>query len=86
MPIKVGRRSDIIPGDQINKISILDSFFHPIAFSFDQYGFSVMQQPIQDSGGQRAVVVEDFGPVLEGSVGGDHQGTTLITHADHLEQ
>jgi len=42
MPIKVGRRSDIIPGDQINKISILDSFFHPIAFSLDDDSFSVV--------------------------------------------
>jgi len=42
--------------------------FHSIAFSFNHYRFSMMQQPVQHGGGQSAVIVEYFGPFLEVSV------------------
>jgi len=63
-----------------------DCVFHAEAFALDDDGFRVMQQAIEDSRSQGAVVVEDFGPVLEGTVGGDHQGALLIAQADDLEE
>ena len=47
MPIKVSRRSHLIAGDQINRASILDGFFHPITSALNDDSFSVMQQAVQ---------------------------------------
>ena len=42
-----------------------DLFFHAITLSLNEDGFGVMKQPVQDSGCQRTVVIEDFRPVLK---------------------
>jgi hypothetical protein len=42
--------------------------FHPEALAFNDDGIGMMQQPIQDCGGQGTVMVEDRGPLLEGAV------------------
>ena len=46
----------------------LDLTFHAKAFALNDHRVGVMQQPIQNGGGQRAIVVEDFGPLLEGPI------------------
>jgi hypothetical protein len=43
-----------------------DLIFHPVAFAFDDHGFGMMQQAIKQSRGQRAIVIEDFRPLLVG--------------------
>jgi len=43
----------------------LDLVFHTETFSFDDHRLGVMQQPIQDGGGQRVVLVEYLGPLLK---------------------
>ena len=45
-----------------------------------------MQQPIEDGGGQGAVIVEYLGPILEGSVRGHHDRSLFIAQADDLEE
>ena len=60
--------------------------FHAVAFAFDEDGFSVVQEAIENGGGEGAVVVEDFGPVFVGSVGGDDHGALLVAKADDLEE
>jgi hypothetical protein len=54
-------------------------FFHAVTLSLNENGFGVMQQPVQDSGCQRTVVVEDFRPVLKRPVGRDDQGTLFVS-------
>ena len=44
----------------------LELVFHPETLAFDDDRVGMMQQPIQDRGGQGAVMVEDRGPLLEG--------------------
>ena len=43
--------------------------FMRIAFAFDEDGFGVVQEAVEDGGGEGAVVVEDFGPVFEARFG-----------------
>ena len=62
-----------------------EAVFHAEAFAFDDDGFGVMQQSVEDGGSQGGVVVEDFRPVFEGTVGGNHQGALLIALADDLK-
>jgi cation transport regulator ChaC len=64
----------------------LELIFHPEALAFDDDDVGMMQQPIQDRGGQGAVMVEDRGPLLEGAVGGNDQCPLFIVEADHLEE
>ena len=45
-----------------------------------------MKQPIEQRGGERGVVVEDFGPVLVGPVGAQEDGAAFVTLRDNLEQ
>jgi len=45
-----------------------------------------MQQPIQDGRGQGAVMVEDRGPLLEGTVRGDNNRPLFIAQTDDLEE
>jgi len=56
------------PAKGYRRISNIDSLFHAVAFSLNDNGFSVMQQPIDDRRFERAVVIEDFEPVLEGLI------------------
>ena len=47
-----------------------DLILHAETLAFDDHGVRVMQQPVEHGAGRRAVVVEDFGPVFIGLVGG----------------
>jgi hypothetical protein len=64
----------------------LDLIFHPATLAFDKAGGGMMQQPIQDCGGQGTVMVEDGGPLLEGAVGGQDHRSLCIAEADHLKE
>ena len=59
---------------------------HAIAWPLDHDRVGVMQQAIEQGRGERAVVVEDFGPQLERAIGRDDRRTTLVALADHLEE
>ena len=39
----------------------LDLVFHAVAFALDGNGFGMVEQPVQNGGGQCGIVVEDFG-------------------------
>jgi hypothetical protein len=55
-------------------------------FPLNDYGFDVVQEPVQHGAGQGAVIVEDFGPVFIRLVGGQQDGALLVTLADDLEE
>ena len=46
----------------------------------------VVEKAVEDGGGNGAVAVEDCGPLLEGFVGGEHDGAALVALADRLEE
>jgi len=64
----------------------LELVFHAEAFAFDDHGVGVMQQSVQNGGRQRAVIIEDLGPLLEGAVRGDNDCPLLIAQRDDLEE
>src|SRR6266481_4849407 len=45
-----------------------------------------MKKAIQDSGGNGAIAVEDRGPLFEGFIGGNNDGTAFVSLADDLEK
>ena len=65
---------------------LVDLFLGPEALAFDDDGIDVMEDAVEDGGGQGAVVVEDLRPVLVDAVGGDHHRSALVALADDLEQ
>jgi hypothetical protein len=58
---------------------------HPIAGTFDDDGFGMMQEAVEHRRGNGAVVVEDRGPLLEGLVGGQEAGAleSVEAHANN---
>ena len=42
--------------------------FHPEAFAFDEDGLCMMQEAVEDGGGEGGIIVEDLWPVFEGTV------------------
>ena len=64
----------------------LELVFHPEALAFDDDRVGMMQQPIEDCRGQGAVMVEDRGPLLKSTVGGNDERPLFIAQADHLEE
>ena len=77
MPIFRGRRGGFRGFDLV---------VHAKAFAFDNHGLSVVQQSIEDCGGEGRVVVEDLGPGFEGLIGGQDCGAAFIALADDLEE
>ena len=59
---------------------------HAVAAAFDDDGLGVMQEAVQDGGGDGAVVVEHRGPLLEGFVGRQNNRTPFVALADDLEE
>jgi hypothetical protein len=41
---------------------------HAIAATLDDHGLGMMEQAVEQGGGQRAVVVEDLRPLFEGAI------------------
>ena len=60
--------------------------FHPVAGSFDDDRVGMMEEPVQDGGGNGAVVFENRGPMFEGFVGGQGDGAAFVALADDLEK
>ena len=46
----------------------------------------MVQEAVEDGGGQGGVAIEDLRPVLEHAVGGDRDGALLVAVADDLKQ
>jgi hypothetical protein len=46
----------------------------------------VVEKSVEDGGGDGGVAVEDGGPLLEGFVGGQHDGAVFVAGADDLEE
>ena len=46
----------------------------------------MVEQPVEDCGGQGGVVVEDFRPFSVDAIGCDDGGAALVSLADDLEQ
>ena len=64
----------------------LDLVLHAVTFPFDDDGLGMVQEAVEECGGQRAVVIEDLRPLFEHAIGGDDDGAALIALADDLEQ
>lgn len=52
-------------------VSGLDLILGPIAAALDAHGVGMVEQPVQQGGGQHAVVVEDGGPLLVDAIGSE---------------
>jgi len=63
-----------------------DAVFHAVALALDDDGLGVVQEAVEHGGGDGGVAVEDGGPVLEGFVGGQDDGTAFVALADDLEE
>ena len=74
--IGVGRRKGLV----------VDRVLHSVASPFEGDGFGVVQESVEDGGGQGGVAIEDLRPLLEHAVGGDRDGAALVAVADDLEQ
>ena len=46
----------------------------------------MMNEAINDGRGKGIVVIQDFSPISEGSVGGNHHGATFIPAGDNLKK
>ncbi len=46
----------------------------------------MVEEAVEDGGGDGGVAVEDGGPVLEGFVGGQDDGAAFVAGADDLEE
>jgi hypothetical protein len=66
--------------------SALDWVLHTEAGAFDDHGFGMVEEPVQDGRRDGAVVIEDGGPLFEGLVGGQHDGAAFVAVADDLEE
>ena len=82
IPVAVMALQGGVTGSRSRVVAVL----HPVAGTLDDDGLGVVEEAVEDGAGDGAVVVEDAGPLLEGLVGGDDQGTTLVTLADDLEE
>src|SRR6185436_8805605 len=59
---------------------------HPVTGALDDDGFRMMEKAVEDSGGNRAVVIEDGGPLLEGLIGGENDRSAFVALADDLKE
>ena len=65
---------------------IFDAVFHPVAGAFEDDGVAVVEEAVEDGGGDGGVAVEDGGPLFEGFVGGQDDGAAFVAGADDLEE
>ena len=63
-----------------------DAVFHAVALALDDDGFGVVEDAVEEGGGEGGVVVEDGGPVFEGLVGGQNDGAAFVALADDLKE
>ena len=64
----------------------LDLVLHAVALAFNDDGFGVVKEAVQDRGSEGGVVVEDLGPGFVGLVGGEDDGASCqrSPKRDHL--
>ena len=60
--------------------------FHAVAGAFDDDGVAVVEEAVEDGGGDGGVAVEDGGPLFVGFVGGEDDGAAFVAGADDLEE
>jgi len=60
--------------------------FYSIAFSFDLYQHSMVNEAIDQGASKGAVDVQQGSPIPEGSIRGDHDGAAFIPIGDDLEE
>jgi len=59
------QREWIDTGGNVRGMIRLDLIFHAIASSLDEDGFGMVQESIENGGGEGGVVIEDLGPILK---------------------
>ena len=64
----------------------LDLVFHAVTGALDDHGFGVMEEPIEQRGGEGAVIVKDLGPFFKSAIGGNDKRAAFIAPADDLEK
>ena len=52
---------------------------HSEAVAFNSDSLGMVEQAVEDGGGQGRIVVEDLGPVLEHAIGGDCDGAAFVS-------
>ena len=57
-----------------------------VAPTLDVDDVGLVQQPVEDGGGERFVASHQLGPVADGLVGGDERGATAVTIGDQPEE
>ena len=65
---------------------VFHAVFHAEAGAFDDDGVAVVEEAVEDGGGDGGVAVEDGGPLFVGFVGGQDDGAAFVAGADHLEE
>ena len=60
--------------------------FHAVTWSFDNDGFAVVHDSVQDGGGHDRIVREGFCPVFIGAVCGDDGGCFFVAVAEDLKE
>ena len=78
--------SDLSPVKGAAVSGSLDLIFHAITLALDDHRLGMVEQTVQDGARQHGVVVEDFGPVFVGLIGGQHNRALLVALADDLEE
>ena len=59
---------------------------HAVGRALDDDGFSLVEEAVQNGGGDAGIVTENRRPLLERLVGGDDEGAALVALADDLEE
>ena len=68
-------------------VVFLDGWFHTAeAWAFDEYGFAVMDNAVENGGGHGVVVGEGFVPVAVGAVGSDDGGSLFVSAGKDLKK
>jgi hypothetical protein len=66
--------------------SVFGAVFYAEAGAFEHDAVAVVEEAVEHGGGDSGVAVEDGGPLLEGLVGGQDDGTAFVAGADDLEE
>ena len=68
------------------ELRFLDAVLGAITLSFDNHCLGVMEEAVQDGGGEGGIIVEDACPVFVDLIGGNDGRGFLVPPADDLEQ
>ena len=76
---------DLVPRS-VSQADGLLQVAQPVAAALDVEDVAVMEQPVEDGGGQHLVAGQQLGPVLDALVGGDEDGASSVAVADEPEE